>query len=759
MRKHQGLFLLTALGLVVGAIAWATEWSGIGDAVWAGCVVIMLAVLLWDTARQLQRREAGIDLLALLTMVGALLLGQYLAGAVIAFMLASGHALEEYAGRRARSALTALLEHAPKTAHRYQDNTLETIDIEGVLPGDHLLVKAGEIVPVDGVLTGASAVLDEATLTGESIPVTYHTGAQLRSGAVSAGQAFEMRATAKAADSAYTAIVRLVEQAQAGKAPFTRLADRYALWFIPATLLMAAAAWIVSGDAVRALAVLVVATPCPLILAAPVAIVSGISLAARRGVLIKNGGALEALAEASVMLFDKTGTLTQGSARLSSIETKQDMEPDELLRLAASLDQVSVHVSARAIVSEARRRGLALALPERVQETPGAGLCGEVNGHTVAVGSHRWLAARDTTGTWIQSIVRRMALQGLSGAFVAVDNVLQGALLLADEVRLETPKALRNLRQAGIERIVMVSGDRLDVAETIAAALGIDTVLAERSPADKVSAVKSELGTHKIAMVGDGINDAPALAAADIGIAMGARGAAASADAADVVLMVDRLDRLAEALVIAKRSRRIAWQSVAAGMTLSIAAMLVAAVGYLPPVWGAFLQEIIDVAVILNALRALMPGTVSGRPNTLPPQVIQHLHKEHDLLRPLFDRIDAATHILNASSDDKIREELEAIAKLLRETLLPHEREDEEQLYPELAKLLRGADPMAAMSRTHREIFHLARLYGQLVADLPDGPLPEFELHELRRLLFSLSAILRLHFAQEEEVFQLVAQE
>ena len=753
-RKHQILFGLAALGLITGTIGWVQINATLRDSAWAASTAGMLLVLLWDIARNLRRGEAGIDVLALLTMLGALVLGEYLAGAVIAFMLASGRALEEYAARHARGELTALLANAPHTAHRYRETTLETIDVEQVRVGDRLVVRAGETVPVDGMLTDPAATLDEAALTGETTPVARQASEPLRSGSVNAGQPFEMRATVTAADSTYTAIVRLVEQAQSGKAPFTRMADRYALLFIPLTLFIAGLAWVLSGDAVRALAVLVVATPCPLILAAPVAIVSGISRAARRGILIKNGGALETMAEATVVLFDKTGTLTRGTARLSGIETRHDLTPDELLRLAASLDQVSMHVSAQAIVAEASHRGLKLSLPEAVEETPGEGLRGTVDGRPVTVGSYHWVTGRTETDDWAKGILRRMALQGQAGAFVAVDGVLQGVLQLADEIRLETPKALRGLRQAGIRRLVMVSGDRIDVAETIATALGIDTVLAERSPADKVSAVEENRGDGKTLMIGDGINDAPALAAADVGIAMGARGAAASSEAADVVLMVDRLDRLPEALNIVKRSRRIALQSVVVGMGLSILAMLVAALGYLPPVWGALLQELIDVAVILNALRALAPGREHRRPRSLLPDVVQHLHDEHALLHPLLDRIDAAALSLNTPDDGQMRRQIEEVAKLLQDKLLPHEREDESVLYPQLERVLHGIDPMAAMSRTHREIFHLARLYGNLVADLPPDPLPEFELNELRRLLFSLGAILRLHFAQEEELFQ-----
>lgn len=696
-------------------------------------------------------------MLALLTMSGALLLGEYLAGAVIAFMLASGRALEEYATRRAHNELSALLANAPHTAHRYHASSLETIDVADVAVGDLLLVKAGEVVPVDGVLTDPAATLDETALSGESAPVLRHSSEAMRSGAINAGQPFKMQAIATAADSTYTAIIHLVEQAQSGKAPFTRLADRYAALFIPASLIISGLAWLISSDAVRALAVLVVATPCPLILAAPVAIVSGISRAARRGILIKNGGALEALAEAKTVLFDKTGTLTRGSAHLSGIETCTITSPDELLRFAASLDQASMHVSAQAIVAEARRRGLRLSLPKDVEETPGEGIKGFVDGHEVAVGNHHWLTKfSHGHDSWSGSVLHHMAVQGQAGAFVSVDRELQGALLLADDIRLETPKTLRGLRQVGIRRLVMVSGDRMDVAETIASALGIDTVLAEQSPEEKVAAVKKERARGITLMIGDGVNDAPALAAANVGVAMGARGAAASSEAADVVLMVDRIDRLPEALTIAKRSRRIAWQSIIIGMGLSILAMLIAALGYLPPVWGALLQEIIDVVVIFNALRALTPGREQQRLHRLPTELVQRLRDEHARLNPMLDRIDAVTRILNSPTQTNIRQELVEVAEVLQKSLLPHEREDEVTLYPQLERVLHGIDPMAAMSRTHREIFHLSRLYKTLIDELPPDPVPDFELHELRRLLISLAAILRLHFAQEEEIFQTV---
>lgn len=750
-RFHTALAALIALLLTCGGVATLLDTSPVPF--WRAAVLLMLAVGTFDCARTLIRRRAGVDLLALFTMAGAFLLQQYLAGAVIAFMFASGRSLEEYATGRARRELSALLDRSPQVAHRCCKAAIEDIAVEAVTVGDQLLVKPGEAVPVDGLLLSESAQVDESAVTGESVPRQRIQGEQLMSGVLNAGGPLELRALKTAIDSTYAGIVRMVEEAQAGKAPFTRLADRYALLFIPLALSMAGIAWLLSGDPVRALAVLVVATPCPLILAAPVAIIAAISLAAKHGILIKNGGALEQLAQVQIFLFDKTGTLTTGRSQLVATEAAPGFQPDELLRLAASLDQVSQHITAQSLVSEAHRRNLKLSFPRQVEEVPGEGLRGFVGEHRVIVGSLALVEDGGDSDEWARTELRRMALQGLSGVFVSVDSQLAGVLLMADQLRLETPRALRELHRAGIRRTVMLSGDRQDVAETVATALGFDAVLAERSPADKVVTVETESIRGSTAMVGDGINDAPSLAAANVGIAMGARGAGASAEAADVVLLVDRLDRLPEGLSIARRGRRIALQSVVAGMGLSLVAMIFAALGFLSPVAGALLQEAIDVAVILNALRALRPEPERRYEPKLPPDVVDQLRVQHSELKPVLERIEVTASVLNGNGVNNIGRELLAVAKILREELLPHEREDEEKLYPMLASLIRGIDPLGAMSHTHREIFRLARRYEKVMEELDGGEPNDLQLQELRRLLFSLTAILRMHFAQEEELY------
>jgi heavy metal translocating P-type ATPase len=624
------ILLIVLAAVVSGAVLWLAGAHPAADVAWAAAVVLALIPLGISVARDLLHRETGVDLIALLAMAGSLILGQYLAGAVVGLMLSGGQALERYASSRARRELSALVARAPRVVHRYEQGALTSPDIGDVNRGDLLLVKPGEVVPVDGVITSAGAVLDESAITGESRPAERTQGETVRSGVVNAGSPFDLRAVTTAEQSTYAGIVRLVRESQDSKAPFVRLADRYALWFLPLTLGVTALAWAVSGNPVRALAVLVVATPCPLILAAPVAIVAGISRAASRGIIVKGGGALETLARAKILVFDKTGTLTVGSPRVASVETFAAMSTDELLQLAASLDQVSLHVFAGGIVAAANARHLDLELPTEVHEHGGKGIEGMVRQHHVALGQAKWLAAGRPLPAGADDLRQRIAHDGAMAVFVAVDGAIEGALLVEDPVRIDTPDALRSLRLAGISRIVLLSGDRQEVAEAVGVGLGADVVLAEHTPEQKVLAVLSERKRGVTVMVGDGVNDAAALAAADVGIAMGARGATASSEAADAVIVVDRLDRVAEAVMIARRARSIAVQSVVAGMALSGVGMVLATFGVLPPVAGAFFQEAIDVAVVLNALRALAGGELRppGAPNEETPQGANRAHDE-----------------------------------------------------------------------------------------------------------------------------------
>ncbi|SDB56459.1 heavy metal translocating P-type ATPase [Bauldia litoralis] len=600
---RQALVVLPAAGLAVGGIAWLSGDSAPAAIIWGAATLPVAAALAVEIVVSLRRAEVGLDVVALLAMVSALILGETLAGCVVALMYAGGQFLESYAAGRARREMTALLERAPKTAMRYaKGGDLAEVPIDDICIGDRVLVRGGEVVPADGTIAGDKAVLDQSALTGEAMPVTLVTGEAAMSGSTNAGMAFDLVATRPAAESTYAGIVRLVEAAGQDKAPIVRLADRFAIVFLAVTVAVAGGAWIASSDPLRWLAVMVVATPCPLILALPVAIIAGVSRAASRGVLVKGGGAMEVLAEVRTIVVDKTGTLTHGHASLAAIHAAPGYEEEDLLRLAASLDQASSHVIAQALVAAAHARHLPLSPPSDVREAQGSGLQGWVDGREITVGGFSYVQDRSRDGHDFGASARR---EGAVGVAVAVDGVMAGLIVLSDEIRPEVPAALAAFRRLGVRRFVLASGDRADVTAAVASQLDIDTVLGEMTPQAKVMAVVAERDNGPVMMVGDGVNDAPALAAADIGVAMGAHGAVASAQAADAILLVDRIDRLAEAMAIAQRSRRIALQSVVAGIGLSMIAMVFAAFGYLPPVTGALLQEAIDVAVILNALRAL----------------------------------------------------------------------------------------------------------------------------------------------------------
>jgi heavy metal translocating P-type ATPase len=505
--------------------------------------------------------------------------------------------------------LTALVQRAPTSARVRVGDRFEQVPVERVVVGDVVLVRAGEVVPVDGAVVAGEALIDTSTLTGEPLPVTLTAGMQVLSGTVNAGAPFEARTQRPAASSAYAALVRLVEQSQARRAPFVRMADRYAGFFLPATLLLAGVAWAVSGDAVRALAVVVVATPCPLILAAPIAFVCGLSRAARAGVIVKGAAAIETLGRARTVVFDKTGTLTVGTPEVREAVTAGAISADELLRVAASLDQLSAHPLGEALVRAARGRGLALATPAGAAEVPGQGIAGGVEGHRVAVGSRAYLRAAGVPPEELEGAIAMTGHgSGEAHVLVAVDGHLAGAIVMADELRPDSAAVVAALRAQGIRRVAMVSGDRRSVAERVGRELGVDEVHADCAPEQKleiVARLRARADLRPVVMVGDGVNDAPALALADVGIAMGAAGATVSSEAADAVIVLDRLDRVAAALAVGRRSLAIARQSVLAGMGLSIVAMGFAAAGFLPPIAGALLQELIDLAVIVNALRAL----------------------------------------------------------------------------------------------------------------------------------------------------------
>lgn len=604
------LLVIAVAGLLAGLAARAAGRPDLAQGVWFATVLPVLAALVLEILRSLARGEVGLDIVAALSMSAALIFGETLAAAVVAVMYSGGTFLESFAEGRARREMRDLLARVPRTATRHRNGGLEEVPLDDLAPGDRLLIRQGDVVPVDGRIVSASAFLDTSALTGESLPVRLEHGGEAMSGSTNAGEAFDLEATREARDSTYAGIVRLVEQAQASKAPMGRLADRWSLGFLAVTVAIAAAAWWFTGDPIRAVAVLVVATPCPLILAVPVALVAGLSRAAHFGVLVKGARPLEAMARIRTLILDKTGTLTDGRPQIVRIDSHDGMAADDILRHAAALDQASKHPVAQAIVAAAKARGLTLPIPGDVTEIPGEGVTGVIDGRPVLVGGDGFVAAR----------VGRSSGGGpdlAAGSVlvaVAVDGRMAGHLVMSDPLREGAPEMLTALRREGVARILLATGDRAEVAQRVTEGLRLDGIRAGLTPDEKVLLVLTEHKNGPVMMVGDGVNDAPALAAADVGVAMGARGAAASAEAADVVLLVDRVDRIAPGIGIARRSRRIALESVVAGIGLSVAGMIAAAFGYLTPVQGALIQEAIDVAVILNALRALRiePAGLAG---------------------------------------------------------------------------------------------------------------------------------------------------
>ena len=600
-RFKTAILLIAATGLIAGLAFYFSGEHDVATAVWIAGVVPALAALVVEILRSLRSGEVGLDIVAALSMSAALVFGETLAAAVVAVMYSGGTFLEAFAEGRARREMHDLLSRVPRTATRHRNGGLEEVPLNEIAPGDRLLIRQGDVVPVDGTLSSETAFVDTSALTGESLPVRLRYCAEAMSGSTNAGEAFDLIATHEAKDSTYAGIVRLVEEAQASKAPMSRLADRWSLGFLAVTVSIAFAAWWFTGDPIRAVAVLVVATPCPLILAVPVALVAGLSRAAHFGVLIKGAGPLETMARIRTLILDKTGTLTDGRPQIVAIDSHDGMAEEDILRLAAALDQASKHPVAQAIVAAAKERGFSLPVPSDVAEIPGEGVVGYVEGRKIIVGGDAFVASRVGRRPGDHSAIAA----GSVLVAVAVDGHMVGHLVMSDPLRDGAGQMLDGLRREGIARILLATGDRADVAERVTEGLGLDGLRAGLTPDQKVLLVLTERKNGPVMMVGDGVNDAPALAAADVGVAMGARGAAASAEAADVVLLVDRIDRLGPGIEIARGARRIAVESVVAGIGLSVMGMIAAAFGYLTPVQGALLQEVIDVAVILNALRAL----------------------------------------------------------------------------------------------------------------------------------------------------------
>ncbi|MEV7647577.1 heavy metal translocating P-type ATPase [Arthrobacter sp. NPDC089319] len=607
---------LAVVGLLLGGADLAAQWLA---NVFALLVAAWLAV---GMVRAVARGRRGMDLLALMAVVSTVAVGEYLASMIIVLMLSGGRALEDYAQGRAQRELTALLELAPQSAHRETDGTPEDVGVDEIRVGDVVLVRPAEVVPVDGLLISDFASFDESALTGESLPAEKSAGDAVMSGSVNGEAAVRVRATAPAAESQYSRIVTLVREASASRAPVVRLADRFAVPFTLFALSLAAAAWWVSGDPERFAEVLVVATPCPLLIAAPVALVAGMGRASRSGIIIKNGGTLEKLSQVKSAAFDKTGTLTGGKPVLLEVRpagTPPQIRSAELLLLAASAEQYSSHVLAASVMAAATDRGLVLLPADEAAEYATQGVHAVFPGRSVSVGKHAFVSQHAA------SVEKTHLSGGQMAVYVAVDGVYAGSLIMSDAARPEAGPTLQQLRKLGIGETLMLTGDARETADHIGRELGIEQVQAECTPLDKVELVKA-LPQRPVMMVGDGVNDAPVLAAADIGIAMGAKGSTAASESADVVVMLDDLSKVAEAVAIGKRTVRVALQSIWVGVVFSVALMIAAAFGHIPAVAGALSQELVDLATILNSLRALSPTRRSearapARPEQAFPRV------------------------------------------------------------------------------------------------------------------------------------------
>jgi heavy metal translocating P-type ATPase len=558
--------------------------------------------LVWDMIQDLRTGTYGVDILAATAIIASVLLHQYWAGMVIVLMLTGGEALEDYAQRRAKTELTALLERAPTKAHLIKGRKTVDVPVDKIRQSDKIIIRPGEVVPVDAVIVEGTASFDESSLTGESLPQVKQINEELLSGSINVDGVITAKALRSAEDSQFEQIIKLVKSASASKAPFVRLADRYAIPFTLTAFVIAGGAWAISGQAIRFLEVLVVATPCPLILGAPIALISGMSRAAKNGIIVKTGSAMERLAAIKTLGFDKTGTLTLGEPKVAEVKTFASFTADQVLSYAAGLEQSSNHVLATAIVEKARDKGVKLAKAKKVRELAGNGLVAHVQSKEVLVGRVGLLQEYEVE---IPKAFKAKSIQD-TAAFVAVDGKLAGVITFKDELRPDAKKTLGRIKKLGIKNFLMVTGDNKATAEAVAKKLGIAEVHAEALPADKIRAIDNCI-ERPVGFVGDGVNDAPVLAASDVGIALGARGSTAASESADVVIMLDNLAQVANGIDISKRTFFIAKQSIWIGIAISVGLMFIFATGKFPPLIGAIVQEVVDVIVIFNALRAHGP--------------------------------------------------------------------------------------------------------------------------------------------------------
>jgi len=606
--KYYYIFIpaFVASGLFFGGILHWFNYEDLDQQVWFFTLIIGSLPLLYKIIKDLLQKKIGVDLIAIVAIFASIWAQQYLAGVVILLMLSGGEALESFAQFRAKRELTQLLNRAPVIAHiKQENNKITDIDVSEVKIGDIIVIKAGEVVPVDGVVVKGISNLDEAVITGESLPVEKTVASMVFSGSVNKERILEIRAIKKSADSKYQTIVQLVKEAQNIQAPVIRLADKYALFFNGATFLLAILTWILFKDPIRVLAVLVVASPCPLILATPIAMISGISKAASRGVVIKNGTALEKLGLVKGLVFDKTGTLTLGAPEVVKVLSVSELSDDEILKISASLDQLSVHILARSLIKCAQEKLVELDYPENFKEIFGQGVTGEINKRSYFFGKLKYIISQKINV--IDEVIKshqNFQQEGKMIVYLADEKNLLGYVVFSDIVRPETKDMFSLIKKHSISKIIMLTGDKKMVAENIAKAVGINEYYAELLPEDKAELVKTIQKKYgPMAMVGDGVNDAPAMAVSSVGIAIAEHGATATSEVSDVVIMVNNMHRVHDAIHIAQRTMKIAKQGIFVGIGVSIALMVLALFGFIAPVAGAVMQEVLDVVVIINALR------------------------------------------------------------------------------------------------------------------------------------------------------------
>jgi heavy metal translocating P-type ATPase len=591
--------------LLGGAAMLLPGGATAGHRIWMIGLVLCGAPVVYSTVRGLLRGKFAADVIASMTVVTALVLGHPVVGLVIVVMQTGGEALERMAGARATNALRALQESAPTKAHRITGDTVEDVPVAKMKKGDLILVRPGEIVPCDGEVVAGTSHLDTATLTGEPIPRKVTPGSAVMSGSINQESPLQVRTTAVAEESQFAKIVALVREAQSSKAPLQRIADRFAIWFTPATVVVCTIAYLISGEWERVLAVLAIATPCPLILATPVAILGGMNTSARRQILVRNGGALEALARTTAVVFDKTGTITIGQPKVSRVVAVDSIPESEVLRLASSVEQGSGHLLARTLVTEARERGVLAEAATSVVEAPGRGVEGDIHGYRVAVGARSFIGERYPGTRELMSDLDTRHDPSSLRAYVAVDGELAGLVEYGDMMREGIADLVTSLRSSGIKHVVLLSGDRAETVREIARQAGIDDARGDMLPEDKVEVVRRLVHNgESVIMMGDGTNDAPALGTATVGVALASHGRGIATEAADIIFLADDPSRLLDAIRISRRTMRVARQSIWFGLGVSAIGMLFAASGAIVPLAGAAIQEVVDLGVILNALRA-----------------------------------------------------------------------------------------------------------------------------------------------------------